>query len=194
MPSSFNLTMRYEQTPVTVQGEDEAMPLRAPGLPRWWGRGSHSPSSRERLCGGGDLSWPWSDEQDLEREEEQKDGGKYDPGPVMNGQEASLKVAECSLRTTWNCRDKAEQEGWGRAFLTGSRVLTLSWESEKLVKVSEQRSNKIRSRFRGRFRLKRILERMWKGFPLCKKGEPVRLMGGGWCGREEDSRWWQRDG
>ena len=48
--------------------------------------------------------------------------------------------------------------------------------------------------FRGRFRLKRILERMWKGFPLCKKGEPVRLMGGGWCGREEDSRWWQRDG
>ena len=74
--------------------------------------GSHSPSTRERLCGGGDLSWPWSDEQDLEREEEQEDGGKYDPGPVRNSQEASLKVAECPLRRTiQNCRDKAEQGG-----------------------------------------------------------------------------------
>ena len=187
--------MRYEQEPVRVQGEDEAMLLRAPGLPRWWGRGSHSPSIRERLCGGGDLSWPWSDEQDLEREEEQEDGGKYDPGPVRNSQEASLKVAECPLRRTIrNCRDKAEQGGWGRAFLTGSRVLILSWESEKLVKVSEHRSNKIRSLFRGRFRLKTMLERMGKGFPLCKKGKPVHLIRGGWCGREEGSRWCQRDG
>lgn len=102
--------MRCEQEPVTGQGEDEAMPLRAPGLPRWWGRGSHSPGSRERLCGGGDLSWPWSDEQDLEREEEQEDGGKYDPGPVMNSQEASLKVAECSLRRTAGTRQSRKAE------------------------------------------------------------------------------------
>lgn len=58
------------------------------------------------------MSWPWSDEQDLEREEEQEDGGKYDPGPVRNSQEASLKVTECPLRRTIrNCRDKAEQGG-----------------------------------------------------------------------------------
>lgn len=39
------------------------------------GRSAHSPGTRGRLWGGGDLSWPWSNEQDLEREEEKEDGG-----------------------------------------------------------------------------------------------------------------------
>lgn len=66
-------------------------------------------------------------------------------GPKASKEQPGGQRSGCLLSAEEKARPRGEEDVHRLAFLTRLRVLTLSWESEKLEKVSEHRGESIRS-------------------------------------------------